>query len=49
MLGVLFQSFQIVPHVEAQIPAEYKPNYKFAAERDKIQETNDLIRSNRRS
>ncbi len=49
VLGVLFQSFQIVPHVEAQIPAEYKPNYKFAAERDKIQETNDLIRSNRRS
>ena len=40
---IVAQTFHITTPVSAQIPAEYKPNYKFAAERAKILDTKTSI------
>ena len=49
MIAILMQSYHIVPSVEAAIPAEYKPNYKFDTERDKIEDLNVKINSKRKN
>lgn len=49
MIAMLVQSYQVVPHVEAQIPSEYRPNYKFAAQWDTIQDLNVKINSKRKN
>ena len=49
MLAVLMQSYQVVPSVEAAVPAEYKPNYKFDSEWDKIEDLNVKINSKRKN
>lgn len=49
MIAILMQSYQIVPSVEAAIPAEYKPNYKFDAEWDKIEDLNVKINAKRKN
>jgi hypothetical protein len=49
MITILMQSYQVVPYVDAAIPAEYKPNYKFDAEKDKIEELNVKINAKKKS
>ncbi len=49
LMGILFQTFPSIPHTYAQVPAEYKPNYKFAAERDKIEEINRTINAKQKN
>jgi hypothetical protein len=39
MLSMLGSQFIYVPTTSAQVPAEYKPNYKFAPQRAQIQDT----------
>lgn len=49
LMGLLFQTFPSIPRAYAQVSAEYKPNYKFAAERDKIEETNRTINAKQKN
>jgi hypothetical protein len=43
------QSFSYAPVTQAQIPNEYRPNYKFANEWQKVEEINTVIAAKQRN